>query len=173
MTRLALTFTLLFATTTTALAEPTVEVAAPPLSSARQAAEVCEDAAASSTWTGHWVTTEWARMSVCNCEVSVGARTRFDVEAGPLWNHGHAQRVCPQVCASATWTGEWYRGRHQGGACTLEYPGHIRGSVKVMRPTPAFVEPMPVRPLRPVYFERQDRRAHRAGRVSVSFSLHR
>jgi len=30
-----------------------------------------------------------------------------DVEAGPLWNNGDADRKCPAVCAPGRWTGQW------------------------------------------------------------------
>ncbi len=32
------------------------------------------------------------------------------VEAGPIWNQGHADQVCPAIAASqgGTWTGHWW-----------------------------------------------------------------
>lgn len=32
------------------------------------------------------------------------------IEAGPIWNQGHADQVCPAIAASqgATWTGHWW-----------------------------------------------------------------
>ena len=37
----------------------------------------------------------------------------FSQKAGPIWNGGHANRVCPQVCsrARAKWTGGWWTTR--------------------------------------------------------------
>lgn len=111
---------------------------------ARDAGMMCNATAASSTWTGHWNTTQWARMSVCNCEVGTFLTARFDVEAGPIWNQRHAQRVCPQVCSSASWTGRFSTARRGGASsCDIAYNGHIQGAVRFVpsRPLPVRVAP--------------------------------
>ncbi len=133
-----------------AAASTVVTVETERISSRVDASETCPMTAASSVWTGHWNTTEWGRMSVCNCSVGTWLETRFDVEAGPIWNQGHAQRVCPQVCGAAQWTGDYARGR--GSACAIAYPGHIREPVAVGTPTrvpsrPVVLPPSPRRPV--------------------------
>ncbi|WP_341863934.1 mannan-binding lectin [Gymnodinialimonas sp. 57CJ19] len=98
----------------TALVSPTLSAAqqaieAGPIWNQGHADQVCPAVAAShgGTWTGHWWTTVAGQMSVC--QVSTAAPTRA-VEAGPIWNQGHADQVCPAVAAShgGTWTGQWW-----------------------------------------------------------------
>ncbi|MBY4893415.1 mannan-binding lectin [Rhodobacteraceae bacterium N5(2021)] len=40
----------------------------------------------------------------------LSATAQQSVEAGPTWNQGHAEQVCPAITASqgATWTGHWW-----------------------------------------------------------------
>ncbi|TNF32021.1 MAG: hypothetical protein EP329_11370 [Deltaproteobacteria bacterium] len=116
----------------------TVTVPADGIYAARDAANVCLDAEASARWNGQWVTTEWARMSVCGCTVETAdARATFDVEAGPLWNNAHAQQVCPQVCGAPRWTGGYtFVDAYAASTCSLDYPGRIRGAVKVLNLAP-------------------------------------
>ena len=35
---------------------------------------------------------------------------KFTIEAGPIWNNGHSQELCPTVCSAsnARWTGGWW-----------------------------------------------------------------
>lgn len=137
-----------------ALAATTVAVPTVGLYTASDADAVCYGEANTARWNGHWNTTEWGRMSVCGCTVGGASQATFDVEAGPLWNHGHAQQVCPQVCESARWTGHWTRQtRYQPASCTLAYSGHIRGAVRVaapvvVTPAPRFVRTPPRRVVR-------------------------
>jgi|GEM_PF-1648231 len=140
--RLLLTLTTLTLGATAAHAG-TVPVPAGGIYSAAAASDVCLDAEASARWNGNWVTTEWGQMSVCGCTVeTASARTTFDVEAGPIWNNGHAQQVCPQVCDAPRWTGGYtVAGRRSDSTCSLDYPGRIRGAVKV----DTFARPTPVR----------------------------
>jgi len=111
-----------------------VTVESGPIRSARDATFVCQGVEASARWSGQWVTTEWGQMSVCGCEVGDVVRSRFDVEAGPIWSNVHAQSVCPSVCSDARWTGGYAFDARSGGACTLDYPGEIRGRVNVVGP---------------------------------------
>jgi hypothetical protein len=154
MIRLATSlFAVLVVTSGAAHAESWVRVETEGLRSNRSAAAICSDVAASSVWTGHWNTTEWGQMSVCNCAVGQFG-SRFDVEAGPIWNQRHATQVCPTVCSSARWTGDWDRStRRNVGSCTLAYtsapvaPVH---HVVPTRPVPVHVAP-PMRPHRRPY----------------------
>ncbi|MGX8718983.1 MAG: mannan-binding lectin, partial [Desulfovibrio sp.] len=56
-------------------------------------------------WTGHWTTTVWGEMSVCNFLIRKplphgGAQgMHVDVEAGPIWDNDHAKERCPEVLA--------------------------------------------------------------------------
>lgn len=133
-----------------------VTVATDDIRTQRDASYVCQASAASSTWTGHWNTTRWAHMSVCNCAVGNVYQTRFDVEAGPIWNQRHAQEVCPTVCADTRWTGAWNPGtRRTAAACTLAYAGNIRGGmhiapVAIHRPMPVVAVPAVHHPRRAV-----------------------
>ena len=126
---LTLTLLALGLMTGTALAQNAVSVPADGLFSRADAAPVCVATAASSTWTGHWNTTVWGQMSVCNC--SVAGAARFDVEAGPIWNQHHARQVCPQVCGGAQWTGDFTSARRGAPSCTLAYAGRVQGVVHI------------------------------------------
>jgi len=142
----ALVPTLLLFGVGSALAANTVTLPSAGAWSSADAHGVCHAEARSATWTGHWNTVEWNRMSVCGCTVGVASEARFDVQAGPIWSHSHARQVCPQVCASARWTGQWTRtSRYQPGTCTLAYSGLIHGAVRVVAPGPVVVAPAPVR----------------------------
>lgn len=147
---IAAAFAFVTLTAGAAAASTVVTVETERITSRADAAETCSMTAASSVWTGHWNTTEWGRMSVCNCAVGTWLESRFDVEAGPIWNQRHAQRVCPSVCGQAQWTGDYARGR--GSACAIAYPGHIRGRIEVGAPArvpsrPLVLAPTPRRPV--------------------------
>jgi len=149
MTR-ALTFTValvgLLFSADAALAQGAVEVATDQLRTSRQASATCGLISQTSAWTGHWTTTVWGRMSVCNCEVGTVSRTSFDIEAGPIWNQSHARQVCPRVCTSARWSGAWSpETRRALGTCILTYAGHLHGAVRIQAPTPV-VRRAPARP---------------------------
>ena len=64
-------------------------------------------------WTGHWNTVVQGEMSVCQCELTVGAsgsdEFTIDVPAGPIWNNDDAKKKCPIVCVSygGEWNGQW------------------------------------------------------------------
>jgi hypothetical protein len=73
-----------------------------------------------------------------------------DVEAGPLWNNGDAERKCPALCAPAKWTGQWrttVQGRMSVCNCTSDVLPGPRGAVpdQVMGAGP--------RPMRDARFE--------------------
>jgi hypothetical protein len=72
--------------------------------------EVCSNDDPESKWTGHWWTTVWNKMSVCQCQRSAVNLREYTVEAGPIWNNRHAQRRCPAICPTlqAEWTGHWW-----------------------------------------------------------------
>ena len=148
-----------------------VTVEAGPIRTARDAGPVCQGLEATARWTGQWVTTEWGQMSVCGCEVGSAVRSRFDVEAGPIWSNVHAQDVCPAVCSDARWTGA-YAKRSGFGVCALDYPGQIRGRVKVGGPTLALTTI--VRPARPhpvVMTEIRGPRVYKARPVATRYAL--
>ncbi len=90
-----------------AFAQQAIE--AGPIWNQNHANQVCPAVAAAhgGSWTGHWWTTIPSEMSVCQVQVAAPARA---VEAGPIWNQGHADQVCPAVAAShgAQWTGHWW-----------------------------------------------------------------
>lgn len=137
--------------TATAANAGTVSIQADGIYGDAQADGVCLDAADGARWNGQWTTTEWGRMSVCGCTVESGsARTTFDVEAGPIWDNGHAQQVCPQVCNTPQWTGAYSPDTaYAASTCELSYPGAIRGGVSVDAYAPAtriVVRPIVVRP---------------------------
>ncbi len=70
-------------------------------------------------WTGHWVTTVWGEMSVCNFLIKKPMPPQgvtINVEAGPIWDNDHAKQRCPEVLegflesspgSHAEWTGHW------------------------------------------------------------------
>jgi len=137
-------FATLMVTAGAANATTVVAVETDAIWSARDANAMCTSTAASSSWTGHWNTTEWARMSVCNCEVGNFLTARFDVQAGPIWNQRHAQQVCPQVCASAEWTGRYSTARRgAASSCDLAYSGQIQGAVRFVPSRPVAVHVAP------------------------------
>ena len=86
-------------------------VEAGPLWNQAHAEQVCPGIAETlgASWTGQWWTTKPSAMSVC--QVSTAPKTvKVSVEAGPLWNQGHASKVCPGIAASlgGKWTGHWW-----------------------------------------------------------------
>ncbi|MEJ6392568.1 mannan-binding lectin [Gymnodinialimonas sp. 2305UL16-5] len=38
------------------------------------------------------------------------SQAQVAIEAGPIWNQGHADQVCPAIAASrgGSWTGQWW-----------------------------------------------------------------
>ncbi|MEZ4411108.1 MAG: mannan-binding lectin [Polyangiales bacterium] len=97
----------------------TRDVQAGPIWNQRHASRRCPQVCGSAggMWNGNWTTTVQGRMSVCSCDFRgfrppppppPVASTR-NVNAGPLWNQGHASQRCPSVCASVrgAWTGQW------------------------------------------------------------------
>ncbi len=84
-----------------------------PLWRQRHAESVCPTACffdEKAEWTGHWWTTIWNEMSVCECKRKPKQIVKFMLEVGPLWRQSHAHRVCPTACpaAGAKWTGHWW-----------------------------------------------------------------
>ncbi|MDP3274686.1 MAG: mannan-binding protein [Deltaproteobacteria bacterium] len=101
-----------------------VDVAAGPIWNNGDAARRCPQVCSSRNmqWNNQWRTTVPGRMSVCGCDAPaqpviaqpviaqpVAAPASRNVEAGPIWNQGHAQRRCPSVCGGQgmQWNGQW------------------------------------------------------------------
>ncbi len=135
------------------------DIEAGPIWNQRHAARQCPRVCSSSggSWSGNWTTTAPGRSSVCSCNFRVmrpppppppvtNPGTR-DVNAGPIWNQGHANQRCPQVCASSrgSWTGQW-RTTVPGRMSVCECA--VRGGFRP--PPPPVVAPAPVQPVAPV-----------------------
>ena len=121
---------------------------------------VCQGDDSESTWTGHWWTTEWNKMSVCMCQREMIRKRDYTVEAGPIWNNTHAQKRCPAVCPSVRgeWTGHWwttvwgsmsvcqcreeenqssFQGFSAGFTGSTSYPKRVSGSEVELIPDPS------------------------------------
>ncbi len=80
--------------------------------------------------------------------VQASAQAR-DIEAGPLWNQGHAQQRCPDVCrgAGASWNGQWrttIQGRMSVCGCVPPTAVMVAPAQPFAGPGPVMVAPPPV-----------------------------